>query len=79
MEEKIIQIIAEVKGDNGLLNNTSNDTAILDDIGLDSLQMINFMLRIEDEFGVEINFDEFDISKLNTISTFSCYISGLKN
>ncbi len=78
MEEKIIQILAEVKGDQELTDNTSIGTAIMDDIGLDSLQMINFMLRIEDEFGIEIDFEKFDLSDLGTISSFSNYISGLQ-
>lgn len=74
MEEKIIKLISEVKEDESLVSAIYKDTNIIDDIGLDSLQMINFMLRIEEETGVEIDFDIFDFSNLSSVQTFAEYL-----
>jgi acyl carrier protein len=76
MEEKIIDLIIEAKGDTSLKDSLTNNSNIIEDVGLDSLQMINLMLRIEDEFGVEIDFDEFDFTHLNSINAFSKYLSN---
>ncbi|MCG8499565.1 MAG: acyl carrier protein [Firmicutes bacterium] len=74
MEEKIIKLISEVKEDESLVSAIYKDTNIIDDIGLDSLQMINFMLRIEEETGVEIDFDIFDFSNLSSVQIFAEYL-----
>jgi acyl carrier protein len=77
MEEKIIQVLAKVKDEN-LVGKATGSTRIIDEIGLDSLEMINLMLQIEEKFGVEINFEEFELSYLETIASFSGYLSKLK-
>ena len=44
------------------------------DSGMESLQILNFILQVEDEFGCEINFDDFDMEILGSIDTFCEYI-----
>ena len=75
MEEKIKSILCEVKDNYLLMDKLCSSTNIVNDVGLDSLQMINFILRVEDEFGIEIDFENFDISQVGSISTFCNYIS----
>lgn len=79
MEEKIIQILAEIKNDNEIVTKASKETSIIDDIGLDSLQMINFLLRIEDEFAIEFDFEQFNLSNLSSVEGLSNYISTLES
>jgi acyl carrier protein len=79
MEEKIIQILAEIKNDKDIVTRASKETSIIDDIGLDSLQMINFLLRIEDEFAIEFDFEQFNLSNLSSIQGLSHYISTLES
>lgn len=74
MEERIKMILAEIKNDEALAETLTSSSSITDDVGLDSLQMINFMLKIQDEFGVEIDFEDFDFSHLNSIKTFCDFI-----
>ena len=75
MEEKIKTILCEVKEDYSMMDNLASSSDIVNEVGLDSLQMINFILRVEDEFGIEIDFESFDISQISSISTFCNYIS----
>jgi len=75
MEERIKTILCEVKEDHSLMDNLCSSSDIINEVGLDSLQMINFILRVEDEFGIEIDFENFDISQISSIGTFCNYIS----
>jgi acyl carrier protein len=75
-QEKIIGIISEIRNEPELLQHLLGTSDVLNDGGLDSLQLINFILRVEDEFNIEIDFDEFDMVHLNSIDTFCCFIES---
>lgn len=77
MKEKITAILAEIKNDPSLVERITGSTSITNDIGLDSLQMINFILRIEDEFGIEIDFEAFDFSHLKSLDAFCDFLSKM--
>lgn len=77
-KEKIIKILVEVKEGKLQIEGLSGGSSIINDVGLDSLQMINFMLKVEEEFGIIIDFDNFDFSNLDSIQTFSDYIAGVR-
>ncbi len=51
-------------------------TSLLDDAGVDSLDMIEIVMAIEEEFGIDIP-DE-DIEKIKTIQDVVEYIDGHK-
>lgn len=75
MEKKIAEIIAELKEEPSLAEELSATSSITEDAGLDSLQLVNFILRIEDEFGIEFDFDEFDLEHLRSIEAFCEFIA----
>lgn len=78
MEERLIQIIGKIRPDytDDDLKRVNGSTSIINEINLSSLQMINFMFKIEDEFNVEIDFDNLDISKMNSISGLCDFIKS---
>lgn len=76
MEQQIIQLISQIKDDAQLEKSLNVDSNIMEDGGLDSLQMINFILKIEEQFGIEIDFEEFDFSHMESVSAFCQYIIG---
>jgi acyl carrier protein len=78
MEKKIIRIISEIKNDSSFVDRLNGTSNIIDEVNFDSLQMMKFILRIEDEFGVEIDFEEFDMENLNSIKDFSNFLSSIK-
>ena len=75
MIEKIKNVIGEVINNPALAQSFPADADIITDIGLDSLQMIDFMLRIEGEFDIELDFDTLEIGKLRSIQTFADYLA----
>lgn len=74
MKEKLINIICEVKEDNSLVDKISNSTDLLNEVNIDSLQLINIILKIEDEFDIQIDFDDFDMNSLKSIDYLCEYI-----
>jgi len=79
MINKVKELIAEVLENDVLKPEHMEDTAnIVEDIGLDSLQLINLMLRAEDEFGIEIDFDNLDMKHLESVQAFCDYIVSCK-
>ena len=74
MEKKIKEIIATIKDDPSLVDTLSDDASIIQEAGLDSLQIINFVLNIEDVFCIEFDFDNFDYSHIRSIRAFSQYV-----
>lgn len=76
IKEKIKEILAEVKETPQLLDTLSDDSDIITEVALDSLEIINFILKIEEKFDLEFDFDHFDYFHLKSINTFSRFIHG---
>jgi acyl carrier protein len=75
MEQQIIAIISEIKDDTGLVGSLNEHSNIMEEGGLDSLQLINFILKVEERYGIEIDFDQFDFDLLGSVADFCRYIS----
>ncbi len=68
--EKITEILAEqLDADKDTM---TADTKIADDLGADSLDLVDLLMSIEDEFGIEIP-DE-DVENIQTIGDIVDYI-----
>ena len=50
------------------------DTKIADDLGADSLDVVDLLMSIEDEFEIEVHDDEIENSK--TVGELVAYIEG---
>ncbi|MDH5581031.1 MAG: acyl carrier protein [Bdellovibrionales bacterium] len=70
MEQKVIDLISEAtkieKAKIGLSTN------FVDDLNLDSLDIVELMMKMEDDFGVEI--PEEDAEKLKTVNDVVTYL-----
>lgn len=75
MQEQIIALICEIKEDAQLANSLNEHSNIMEDGGLDSLQLITFVLQVEERFGIEIDFEQFDFNLMESVTTFCNYIS----
>lgn len=72
MEEKIIEIIEQILGGKKL--GLTPEASIIDDFRLDSLQTINFILNLENEFDIILDFENFDFSLLSSVNRLADYI-----
>ena len=56
MQEKVIKLISGATSVD--VSKISGETRFIDDLNLDSLDMVELMMKMEDEFGVEIPDDD---------------------
>jgi acyl carrier protein len=71
MEEKVINLIADAtKIEKAKIN---AQTSFVDDLNLDSLDIVELMMKMEDEFGVEI--PEEDAEGLKSVQDVVNYLS----
>ncbi|WP_375515789.1 acyl carrier protein [uncultured Nostoc sp.] len=78
MIDEIKGLLEDVKGVPGFSKELSDSTNIIEDVKLDSLEMINFMLKIENELKVEIDFEQLEFSYFSSIKAFSEFLSKMK-
>lgn len=76
MKEKVIKIICDVKEDDSLEEKIKSSADLLNEIDIDSLQLINIILKIEDDLDVQFDFDEFDINHLKSLESLCEYIDS---
>ena len=71
--EKIVEIIQESRGKEFQVSQT---LSLKDDLQADSVDLMEFILTVEDEFGVEISDEEID--ELNNVrDVVACVQNGL--
>ncbi len=73
-EERVKTILMEVKSMKVSEVDWNGNVDIIDDIGLDSLQIINFLLKLEDQLNIEIDFEEFNYNHLRSLEKFCGFL-----
>ncbi len=74
-QEQILRVISEAaKVD---VSQIKMETSFVDDLKFDSLDIVELMMKMEDDFGVEI--PEEDAEGLKTVGDVIKYISNKKN
>ena len=61
-ERKIVEILTELGAENITLA-----AALRDDLGLDSLQMVNLLITLEEVFQIELEETDIDPTSLRTV------------
>jgi acyl carrier protein len=75
--DKLKRLLATTLSDTDAAPSVKDDDHIVNDLGLDSLQMIAFLLDVEAQFQVAIDFEKLDIAKLGSVQEFSRYVESL--
>lgn len=79
MEETIKLILSEIIENPEIIKNLNNNTNIVTDTGIDSLKMISFILRVEEETNVYIDFDSFSYDDLTSVERFARFLEKCEN
>ena len=72
MKEKIISLISKTITVD--VDKISAETSFIDDLELDSLDIVELMMKIEDEFNIEI--PEEDVESLKTVGDVVSYLES---
>ncbi|NEW06393.1 acyl carrier protein [Paenibacillus sp. SYP-B3998] len=78
MIQAVMTILSEIKASPELMSTLKPQTDIIQEVGLDSLQMIDFVLAIEDTFGLEIDFETFDYEHMSSIEKLVTFLEKEK-
>ena len=74
MQEKIIKLVAEKL--NKKVEDIKLDSKLVEDLGADSLDVVELIMSFEDEFGVSLPDEE--VEKMKTIKDVITYIEKIK-
>ena len=75
MQDKIIALISEATTIEA--SKITAGTSFVDDLNLDSLDIVELMMKMEDEFGVEI--PEEEAENLKTVGDVAKYVESKKS
>jgi len=56
-----------------------DDTDIIEDINLDSIELLNFMLELEGRLAIRIDFDRMEFSTLNSIAGLAAFLAEVRS
>lgn len=70
IEDKIISMAKEEFG----LDEVTLDMSLADDFDIDSISALEFVMDLEEEFGIEI--DDEDLESMKTIGDFIAYVQA---
>ena len=75
--EAIKRSLEKVKGLPGMAGQLSDTADIVNDVRLDSLEMLRFMLELEASLSIQIDFERLEYSYFNSIETLAEFISAM--
>jgi acyl carrier protein len=75
--EALKRIVAKVKLDPTLSARLSESTDLIDDVGLDSIEMLQLMLEIEASLAIQIDFDRLEYSYLRSLQSLAAFLDTM--
>jgi acyl carrier protein len=66
IHDRIAELVRPLARNRGALESMTETTSILGDLEVNSARLVDLVLAVEDEFGIEVDDDEVD--KVKTIS-----------
>jgi len=52
------------------------DKSLIDHYGVDSVSLLELVVGIEEEFGVQVDDDEFSVSNFETVANLAAFVRG---
>lgn len=76
MKAQIASILTEILDETITVADIQDDTNLTSDLGMTSLNMMYFILEIENVFGVEVDLEEVDLETFFVYKTVKAYIES---
>lgn len=73
----IKQILATLKALPGVPSDIPDTADIVNDLGLDSIEMLQFMLEVEAKLAIRIDFEKLEFSTLSSLRTLAEFLSTM--
>jgi acyl carrier protein len=69
-------VLADLRGDPEL-KNLSDDASVLSDVGLDSLELLQFMIEVEAKLAVEVDFERLSYEQLESLTDLASFLDSM--
>jgi acyl carrier protein len=76
MRDRLLQLIGEINGLPVQTKQAHNKAHLVNDLKIDSLNLVSLILMVEGEFGIEIDFDTFSADHLETVDNFVAFVAS---
>lgn len=70
-------IVARLKRDPELAARLDDTADLVEGVGLDSLEMLQFMLELEERLAIRIDFDQLEYSYLRSIARLAAFLDTM--
>ena len=77
MEDLIIKLLAETIEKEDAAASWNSETDIINEIGVDSLQLVRFLLKLEEQLDITFDYDQLTFDDLATIGTLAKFLSKM--
>ncbi len=77
IEERVKVVLAKVLDNGVTAEEIGPEADLVEQYGLDSLQTITFLLAIEDEFDLELDYPQLQLDDLRSVRQFSGFVARL--
>lgn len=75
--ETVKSVLANIKNDDSLCRNLADNANIIEDVGLDSLETLQFMLEIEEALSIIIDFDALEFEHMYSIDVLAEFLKEM--
>lgn len=70
-------ILGKLKRDESMAARLSDEADLIDEVGLDSLEMLQFMLEAEERLGLQIDFEALEFDYLRSIRVLAEFLDTM--
>ena len=77
IEDRVKVVLAKVLDNGTTADEIGPEADLVEQYGLDSLQTITFLLAIEDEFDLELDYPQLQLDDLRSVRQFSGFVARL--
>ncbi len=70
-------ILGKLKRDETMATQLSDEADLINEVGLDSLEMLQFMLEAEEQLGLQIDFEALEFDYLHSIRALAEFLDTM--
>jgi acyl carrier protein len=75
--DSLKRILVKIKSDPTLFTRLADTAHLVDEVGLDSIEMLQLMLEIEASLSIQLDFDKLEYSYLRSIHTLAAFLDTM--
>jgi acyl carrier protein len=76
MKDRIVEFIGEVNGMGSKMQAPDGNASLVNQLGINSLNLVSLVLLIEGEYGIEIDFESFSADHIRTLDNFVSFVTS---